>query len=284
MSQTSIEDSRYKRMPTPEELRAMERDLQFHPADALGPAALTPEQAEQYNLRGYVKGINIFSEAESSEIRKGVDTLIAAALAKGQSSYSIISAHLKSGLVHDIMNDRRIVAYINDIIGEDVVGWGSHFFCKLPHDTKTVAWHQDASYWPLSPSKTVTAWLAIDDTDTENACMRFISGSHTQGHIGYRASDDAEQNVLNQTVDDVTGYGDPVDIELEAGQISLHSDLLLHGSEANSSARRRCGLTLRYCASSVRAQLGWNAEGVWVAGSDPTGHWANNPRPLVDNV
>ena len=82
MSQTSIEDSRYKRMPTPEELRAMERDLQFHPADTQRPAALTPEQAEQYNLRGYVKGINIFSEAESSEIRKGVDTLIAAALAR----------------------------------------------------------------------------------------------------------------------------------------------------------------------------------------------------------
>ena len=26
-----------------------------------------------------------------------------------------------------------------------------------------MSWHQDSSYWPLSPSKTVTAWLAIVD-------------------------------------------------------------------------------------------------------------------------
>ncbi len=67
-----------------------------------------------------------------------------------------------------------------------------------------------------------------------------------------------------------------------AGEISLHSDLLLHGSEANRSNRRRCGLTLRYCPADVRAGLGWNAKGVIVSGEDPTGHWANPPRPATD--
>jgi len=41
---------------------------------------------------------------------------------------------------------------------------------------------------------------------------------------------------------------------LTAGQMSIHSDLLLHGSGANESDRRRCGLTLRYCTADVRAQ------------------------------
>ena len=50
----------------------------------------------------------------------------------------------------------------------------------MPGDGKTVSWHQDASYWPLTPSKSVTLWLAIDDADTENAAMRVIPGSHTQ--------------------------------------------------------------------------------------------------------
>ena len=56
--------------------------------------------------------------------------------------------------------------------------------------------------------------------------------------------------------------GPPSDDELKAGEVSLHSDLLLHGSEANHSDRRRCGLTLRYCAADVRAGLGWNEKGV----------------------
>jgi hypothetical protein len=62
----------------------------------------------------------------------------------------------------------------------------------------------------------------------------------------------------------------------------MHSDLLLHGSEANSSTRRRCGLTLRYCPADVTAGLGWNAKGVIVSGVDASGHWANPPRPPVD--
>jgi ectoine hydroxylase-related dioxygenase (phytanoyl-CoA dioxygenase family) len=142
-----------------------------------------------------------------------------------------------------------------------------------------VAWHQDASYWPLTPSKTVTVWLAIDDADVENACMRFIPGSHHLGHLTYRSSQSGEDNVLDQTVENAEQYGKPVDIELEAGEISIHSDLLLHGSNANNSDRRRCGLTLRYCAAEVRAHLGWNGKGVVVSGDDPTGHWANLPRP-----
>jgi non-heme Fe2+,alpha-ketoglutarate-dependent halogenase len=58
--------------------------------------------------------------------------------------------------------------------------------------------------------------------------------------------------------------------------------LLLHGSEANQSNRRRCGLTLRYCPASVQAGLGWNGKGVIVSGSDPAAHWANPPRPATD--
>jgi len=73
-----------------------------------------------------------------------------------------------------------------------------------------------------------------------------------------------------------------VDVELMAGEISAHKELLLHGSEANESDRRRCGLTLRYCSVDVRAGLGWNAKGVIVNGSDAIGHWLNPPRPEND--
>ena len=80
----------------------------------------------------------------------------------------------------------------------------------------------------------------------------------------------------------VEQLGAPVDDELAAGEISIHSDLLVHGSEANRSDRRRCGLTLRYCPAEVRAELGWNVKGVIVGGSDPADHWANPPRPELD--
>ena len=271
-----------KFIPTTDELSTTKRDLRFHPSTPEHPKTLTSEQIAAFNRDGYLKGIRIFSDQEMGGIRNYFDELLRQTLAAGGDSYSISTAHLRHGRVYDLLTEPRIVALVKDLLGENVIGWGSHFFCKLPGDGKQVSWHQDSSYWPLSPSKTVTAWLAIDDADVENACMRFIPGSHHLGHLTYTLSENDEANVLNQTVEGAEALGRPVDVELKAGQISIHSDLLLHGSEMNQSARRRCGLTLRYCPTSVRAELGWNAKGVVVSGKDDSGHWANPQRPDVD--
>jgi len=268
-------------IPTAEALSAVSRDLRFHPSTAGHPRSFTTEQIATFNREGYLKGIPIFNPEEIAEVRSYFDALLARTLAAGGDSYSISTAHLRHGRVYDLLMHPRIVGYIKDLLGEDVIGWGSHFFCKMPGDGKRVSWHQDASYWPLTPSKAVTVWLAIDDADTGNACMRFIPGSHWFGHLTYTLSENDDTNVLNQTVD-VERLAAPVDDELKAGEISVHSDLLVHGSEANASSRRRCGLTLRYCPSDVRAGLGWNAKGIVVSGHDPSGHWANPSRPERD--
>ncbi len=272
----------YRMIPTEQELASLERDLSFYPSPVTQPETLTVAQVEAYNRDGFVSPVPIFSKAEIDEIRSYFDELLARVIAAGGDSYSISTAHRKYGRVYDLLTDSRIVACVKDLLGENVIGWGSHFFCKMPHDGKSVAWHQDASYWPLTPTKAVTVWLAIDDADRENGCMRFIAGSHRFGHMTYRPSEASEHNVLNQTIDHPEQYGHPVDNVLSAGEISLHSDLLLHGSEANESDRRRCGLTLRYCAADVHAGLGWNGKGVIVSGTDHGGHWANPPRPEVD--
>ena len=269
--------------PDTQDVEAMGRELRFHPSTNVSPATLSVEQVRQFNRDGYVCPLPVFNSAEIAERRTYFDALLAQVTAEGGDSYSISTAHLQYGRVYDLLCHPRIVACVKDLLGDDVVGWGSHYFCKMPGDGKAVTWHQDASYWPLSPSKAVTVWLAIDDADRENACMRFLPGSHWHGHIPYRTSTDGEGNVLDQTVENPEQYGgDPVFVELKAGEMSIHSDLLLHGSDANNSARRRCGLTLRYCTPDVRAGMDWNRKGVIVAGSDPSGHWANPSRPEQD--
>jgi non-heme Fe2+,alpha-ketoglutarate-dependent halogenase len=269
-------------IPSTEELAKTQRELRFYPSTVENPKTLTREQIADFNRNGYLAGIRIFNEEEIADIRAYFDDLLARTLAAGGDSYSISTAHLRFGRVYDILTHPRIVACVRDLLGENVIAWGSHFFCKMPGDGKRVSWHQDSSYWPLTPSKAVTAWLAIDDATVENACMRYIPGTHHLGHLTYTLSENDEANVLNQTVGAVETLGQPFDVQLKAGEISIHSDLLLHGSEANRSNKRRCGLTLRYCPASVRAELGWNAKGVIVSGRDESGHWANPPRPETD--
>ncbi len=271
----------FNAIPGQKELTVVERDLTFHPSTNASPSLLTAQQIASFNRDGYLKPFRIFNADEIADLRGYFDKLLAQYVAEGKDSYSISSAHLRHGRVWDVLTNPRIVQIVSDLIGPSVVAWGSHFFCKMPGDGKTVSWHQDASYWPLTPSKAVTVWLAIDDADPENANMRFIPGTQVLGHLTYKLAETDPSNVLNQTVPEVEKYGDPVNVQLKAGEASIHSDLLLHGSEANQSSRRRCGLTLRYTTGDVKAYMGWQDKGVIVAG-DPPPHWSNRPRPTED--
>lgn len=275
-----MQQDRFAIVPTEDELAALNREFNFVDLGVDSPRVLSAQQIKSFNRDGYLSPLDVFTPDEAGEIRQYFDQLLAATLAQGQDSYSISSAHLLYGPVHDLLCEPRIVRVVADLLGENVIGWGSHFFCKLPGDAKTVDWHQDASYWPLTPTRTLTVWLAIDDASLENACVRFIPGTHRQGRLAYEVDPvERRTNVLHQRIATPERFGEPVPNILRAGQISIHSDLLLHGSDANRSTQRRCGLTLRYCVPEVRAAMNWNQKGVHVAGSDPRGHWSNQPRP-----
>ena len=268
-------------VPDAGDLADIERDLRFFPASTVNPQTLTREQLDFYNTEGYLAPLTALLSGEATKLRSFFDGILAQTLADGGSSYSINGAHRRFAEVWDLMRTPAIVDAVADILGPNVVAWGAHFFCKLPNDGKIVDWHQDAVYWPMTPSRTVTVWLAIDDTDAGNACMRFVPRSHLHGTLMHTPSVAAEDNVLNLKVADPLSFGSsPVDNCLTAGQFSLHSDLLLHGSKANTSDRRRCGITLRYCAADVRAYLGWHEKGMVVRGVDVDGHWANPDRPV----
>lgn len=266
-------------IPSRDEIASVDRQIRFFPCENRSPQALSPQQIARWNDDGYLAPLDALTPAEQLDYRQYFDHLLAQTLAAGNDSYSISSAHLKHGRVWDLLNHPAIVAPVRDLLGEDVIGWGAHFFCKLPGDGKRVDWHQDCSYWPLTPTKAITVWLAIDDADLENGCMEVFAESHRYGLIDFETSHADSGNVLDQTVREPEQYGRQLATPLMAGQISIHSDLLLHGSAPNVSQRRRCGLTLRYCPADVRAYLGWNRKGVTVAGEAASSDWSNVSRP-----
>lgn len=56
-------------------------------------------------------------------------------------------------------------------------------------------------YWPLSPQRTVTIWLAVWDADEGNGAMRVVRGSHTWGALRHHVNDSSAY-VLNQEADE----------------------------------------------------------------------------------
>lgn len=261
-----------------------ERILNFFPIENDQPKTLTSNQIKHFNERGYIIPFDIYTQDETDENRRYFDNLLEEAQKKGLNDYSFNGYHKQCAEIWDIVTHPKILDLVEDLLGPNFVCWGTHYFCKLAHDPSSVPWHQDASYWPLSPSKTVTAWLAIDDADRANSAMKIVAGSHRHGHLDFTMAGSDEKVVLGQKVTDAESYGDVVYMELAAGQISLHSDLLIHGSDPNHSARRRCGLTMRYVSVDVRALTHWNETAVWCRGEDPARHWSNLPRPEYDST
>jgi len=263
----------------------IERDLMFYPTENANPKTLTQAQVQQYNELGYVFPLDVFTPEEADANRVYFDDIMAQAEAKGHNSYSINGWQKTCAGIYDLVVEPRILDYVQDLLGEDLICWGTHYFCKMPGDEKQVNWHQDASYWPLTPSKTVTVWLAIDDADVENGAMEVIPKSHLQGQIPFEKSSVEDKNVLNQSVRNVDAFDEaPVAFEMKAGQISLHTDLLLHGSKANMSSRRRCGLTMRFVPPDVRALKGWGRNAVICRGQDTSGFWEHCERPEGDTI
>ena len=244
---------------------------------------LAESQQDQYHSHGFVSGLNALSGPEIQRVRAYVDDRIAE-LAE-RDAYSINCFQARLATLWDLCHQPAIVDAVESVLGPNIVCWATHLFNKQPGDTRSVPWHQDAVFWHLTPRQTCTVWLAIDDADDENSALRFIPGSHKEGGLEWEALDG--QDVLDKQVPNAEQFGEPVTNTLKAGQFSVHHDLLLHGSQPNTSARRRCGLTFRFCTPEVRiTDPEWEKgiEGIIVRGDDPSGYWRHHTRPDKDSV
>lgn len=151
-----------------------------------------------------------------------------------------------AGFLQYCEND-EILDMVSQLIGADVALWNTSFFAKPAGNGKRTPWHQDGEYWPIRPLATCTAWLAVDDSTVENGCLRVIKGSHKARALRAHNTVTADDVTLTQELDRAEyDESQAVDIELRAGQISLHDVYLLHGSESNTSPRSRRAMTMRF--------------------------------------
>ncbi|HYE71947.1 MAG TPA: phytanoyl-CoA dioxygenase family protein, partial [Blastocatellia bacterium] len=120
-----METQSQRLVPEHSDLARIQRELRFHPSTVNNPQALSAEQIESFNHNGFLSAIRIFDTDEIAEHRKYFDALLRKVQAEGGNSYSISTAHLKYARVYDLLTHPRIVAYVKDLLGENVIGWGS---------------------------------------------------------------------------------------------------------------------------------------------------------------
>lgn len=226
-----------------------------------------------YPQEGFCLFHNILNTLEIIEARKELDAMLAN-LPERQIVYKdggnkevdarpeyLTEPHPKHTFWLELCRHPRILDAVEEVLGPDLILIMSHLIVKRAEDGLAVAWHQDNTYWhSVQGTDVTTVWLAIDDTDRANGCMQVIPCSHE----GY-----PELDKVSTGGDDLLGLSVEVTPEMEsaavclemnAGSLSVHDSFVLHGSEANTSGRRRAAYTMRY-ANTKTVQV------------DTTGHW-----------
>ena len=216
-------------------------------------AHLSPAEQARYRDQGYVVPQWRLPEAKVEALREALDAVIAAN--PGIRPEKLVSAHLENGAEGvkgsraflDLARDPELVELIADAIGDDVILWGCQVFCKPGGDGLETPFHQDGHYWPIRPLATCTAWVALDPSRRENGCLRVVPRSHREKKLLSHLREDRDDLVLTQRISD-PGFDEAsaVDVELEAGQMSLHDVYMIHGATVNRSPMRRAGVAIRY--------------------------------------
>jgi len=181
-----------------------------------------------------------------------------------------------------LVSDERLLDIAQQFIGTDIALFATHYICKPPQTGQPVLWHQDGSYWPLDPMEVITLWLAVTDSNPENGCMRVIPRTH---HVQLDTMEQRPEleSVLGSAIrSELVEESKAVDVVLRAGDVSLHHPNLIHGSEANHSARWRMGLTIRYIPTSTRILKPEMAAPFLLRGRAVPGINTYLPRPKFD--
>ncbi len=242
---------------------------------------LSEAAVRQYSEAGYYAPVRVLLPAEADALRARLETFEGGAgpLA-GKLRHK---SHLLFTWLNDLIRNDRILDAVEDLIGGDILCWGSSFFIKEPRNTAYVSWHQDSTYWGLEPADIVTAWVALSDSTSANGAMRVIPGSHASEQFPHRDTF-APENLLSRGQEIMVAVDDrqAVTLELAAGEMSLHHVRLIHGSEPNPSDQRRIGFAIRYIPTYVRQVAGSHDTATLVRGVDRYGNFEQEQRPDAD--
>src|SRR5438045_5481151 len=221
-------------------------------------ARLSEAEIAHYHCEGWVIPRFRLPDDDVRAMALALDELIAAN--PGVRPEKLVSAHLEgdngegvrgSAKFLALARDPRIVEVVSGVIGDDVILWGCHVFCKPAAEGYETPWHQDGHYWPIRPLATCTVWVALEPSTRSNGCLRVIPRSHRDKVLHPHLHEDRADVTLNQRMTDGTfDEHDAVDLELEPGQMSLHDVYMIHGAQANRSTQRRTGVALRYIPST----------------------------------
>jgi phytanoyl-CoA hydroxylase len=219
---------------------------------------LTEEEIAQFHRDGYITLRGVMTEEELAPLEAEFTRFVTGQVPgmgkdfcdmsgpydRKFEDFSLVNAVLPrryEPALRDNLYELRAASISRQLLGDTATLDYDQFLAKRPAKPDAVfTMHQDLGYWPTGTPEPLTATcsLALDDADPENGCLKVVPGSQKQGlrpHRPLMGDDRSKSHILSV---ELTAEDEVVELPLKRGDITVHDELIVHGSGGNSSPDR----------------------------------------------
>lgn len=112
-------------------------------------------------------------------------------------------------------------------------------------------WHQDR-WTDLDRDPLITVWTALDPATKDNGCVQIVPGSHRE----LLNPEHGSGFLTDEQANEIAERSDTVYLELEAGQVVLLHNHMLHTSDVNRTDQSRRAFSVCYMDAATRSDRG----------------------------
>jgi ectoine hydroxylase-related dioxygenase (phytanoyl-CoA dioxygenase family) len=225
-------------------------------------------QIDRYWRTGWLVQEDIFLAQEADRV---ADALLAVANREretAKSGYNIDSSSdgaqqaprkinepfVKDALFRSFLLDERLRIPLESLLGNRPLLMIDQALMKPPRFGSAKPYHQDNFYFRCHPAdEVITAWIALDDVNAANGCLRYIDGSHRGPILPHQQVAGEDYNFVPPP--------ELIDLSRESlapvrkGGVVFHHSKTLHTSHRNESERWRRGYASHWVTSRVTSDL-----------------------------
>ena len=240
------------------------------------PRLLTPPQIAGFERDGFVSPVRVMSESRAGWYRERLEAFEATypddRLKLDQ------KAHMICPWVDEMVREPAILDAVEDLIGRDILCWGTSLRAKQPDGKTFAGWHQDTAYADVRPIVVIVA-LALSRAGTENGCIRAVPGSHRGKLMPHKEAFRTDSLLSReQYIDAPVDEAAAVDLALNPGEIALFNNAIIHSSKPNFGRDRRIIFLLEMVPTTAY-QESPRESATLVRGEDLLGNFDTDPRP-----
>lgn len=131
-------------------------------------------------------------------------------------------------------------------------------FSKPAGIGEAFAWHNDASFYPVTPVDHISAWIALDTCNEETGALQFAAGSQIYKDIGSVNVKTGERltngSAGTELLSDPSALGLEIRrVDMQPGDVVFFSGYTMHCSPPNRSfTSDRRGMSLRFLTQPSR--------------------------------